>query len=212
MPVMAVSGATATVPATTTPTTSPSTTTSSIVSSQKLNIKAYGALALNQALAAKTEETSAQEAEVAALAEDKILKAKADAVDSYFKSKAMPLQGTGMKMVVEAEKNGLDWRIIAAISVRESTGGKQDCIKVPNNAFGWGSCRIGFKTVDVAIETVARNLGGNNPNTAAYYANKTTIQILRAYNPPSIVPKYGEQVIAIMNTIGDKNLGVEIEA
>ena len=28
------------------------------------------------------------------------------------------------------------------------------------------------------------------------------MQILRAYNPPSIVPRYAEQVISIMNTIG----------
>ena len=175
-------------------------------------MQAYGALAFNQAVAAKTEQTIEKEAEVAAEAEATILKAKAEAIDSYFKGKGMPLAGYGLKMATEAEKNGLDWRLIAAISVRESTGGKQDCIKVPNNAFGWGSCKIGFKTVDAAIETVARNLGGNNPKTAAHYDNKTTLGILRAYNPPSIVPKYGEQVITIMNTIGDENLGAKIEA
>ena len=37
-----------------------------------------------------------------------------------------------------------------------------------------------------AIEIVAKNLGGNNPNTERHYADKTTDQILRAYNPPSI--------------------------
>jgi hypothetical protein len=132
-----------------------------------------------------------------------ILKAKADAIDGYFAEHDMPLEGTGMKMVEEAEKNDLDWRLLPAIAVRESTGGKNDCNKVKNNAFGWGSCKIGFKSTDTAIETVARNLGGNNPNTSHHYDNKTTKQILRAYNPPSIVPRYAEQVISIMDAIGD---------
>jgi hypothetical protein len=137
------------------------------------------------------------------------LEAKADAIDAYFRSNGMPLAGFGKKMVIEAEKNGLDWRLIAAISVRESTGGKFACKRATHNAFGWGSCKINFKSTDIAIETVARNLGGNNPNTAHHYDNKTTLQILRAYNPPSIVPRYGEQVISIMDTIGDINLGLK---
>jgi hypothetical protein len=135
-----------------------------------------------------------------------VLKAKADAIDAYFAEHDMPLEGTGMKMVEEAEKNGLDWRLLPAISVRESTGGKSDCKKVKNNAFGWGSCHIGFKSNDEAIETVARNLGGNNPKTSMHYDNKTTKQILNAYNPPSIVRKYTEQVMTIMNNIGDADI------
>jgi len=136
----------------------------------------------------------------------KVLKARAEAIDAYFAKRDMPLVGMGMKMVEEAIKNDLDWRLIPAIAVRESTGGKFECKKVPNNAFGWGSCKIGFKSNELAIETVARNLGGNNPNTAYHYKDKETIEILRAYNPPSIVPKYAEQVIAIMDVIGEENL------
>ena len=37
----------------------------------------------------------------------------------------MPLLGLGKKMVIEAEKNNLDWRLLPAISVIESTGGKK---------------------------------------------------------------------------------------
>lgn len=136
--------------------------------------------------------------------------AKAAAVNAYFEERDMPLEGMGMKMVVEAEKNNLDWRLVAAIAVRESTGGKFDCIKVNNNPFGWASCKVGFESNEHAIEIVAQNLGGNNPKTARYYDNKTTLQILRAYNPPSIVPRYAEQVISIMNTIGEINLGEPI--
>lgn len=128
---------------------------------------------------------------------------KADAIDAYFKERGMPLAGLGMKMVLEAEKNDLDWRLVPAIAVRESTGGKFECKRVENNPFGWGSCKINFSSNEEAIEMVALNLGGNNPNTARYYENKTTEQILRAYNPPHIVPRYVHQVMSIMSAIGD---------
>jgi hypothetical protein len=169
------------------------------VISQKLNIGATGLLSFNQ-----DEDTEAdKEAN-----EAKILKIKAEAIDTYFEEHDMPLKGMGEKMAKEAENNDLDWRLIAAISVRESTGGKFDCKKATNNAFGWGSCKISFKSNEAAIETVARNLGGNNPKTAHHYDNKTTVQILRAYNPPSVVPRYAEQVISIMNDIGPAEVTV----
>lgn len=160
------------------------------VLASKLNM-VTGALVLNQ-----TDDLGAE------------LKIKGEAIDTYFWEHNMPLEGMGLKMAEEAEKNGLDWRLLAAIAVRESTGGKHECKKVPNNAFGWGSCKIGFKSNEEAIETVAKNLGGNNPNTAKHYDNKTTEGILRAYNPPSIVPKYTKQVISIMDEIGEKDIVV----
>ena len=135
-------------------------------------------------------------------------KIKAESIDAYFKARNMPLSGLGMKMVLEAEKNDIDWRLLPAIAVRESTGGKHDCNKVSNNPFGWGSCKIGFKSNEEAIETVARNLGGNNPNTAKHYDNKTTKQILQKYNPPHIVPPYSQQVISIMKKIGPEDTAI----
>jgi hypothetical protein len=162
------------------------------VEKENIAIEANSVLAFNQALEDK--------------AKDMAQALKADAIDAYFESRGMPLLGMGMKMIEEAEKNNLDWRLLPAIAVRESTGGKFDCIKVPNNAFGWGSCKIGFKSNEEAIETVARNLGGNNPNTEKHYANKNTKEILRAYNPPSIVPRYAEQVMSIMNAIGEEEV------
>ena len=161
--------------------------TPSIISSQKLNTESSDLMVINEAKDQKLEAN----------------KIKAQAIDSYFKAHDMPLEGMGMKMVLEAEKNEIDWRLLPAISVRESSGGKFDCKKVENNAFGWGSCKIGFKSTEESIEIVAKNLGGNNPKTAQHYDNKTTKQILRAYNPPSIVLRYAEQVMAIMDAIGD---------
>ena len=126
-------------------------------------------------------------------------KEKADATDAYFAEYDTPLEGYGMKFVIEAEKNNLDWRLLPAIAMRESTGGKFACKKVTNSVFGWGSCKIGFKSIDESIEIVAFNLGGNNPNTDHHYEGKTTEQILRKYN--SYIKNYPAQVMKIMKEI-----------
>lgn len=133
---------------------------------------------------------------------------KADAIDAYFSERSMPLEGTGMIMVLEAERNDIDWRLLPAIAVRESTGGKHACIKADYNSFGWGSCKISFDSNKEAIQTVAHNLGGNNPNTDHHYAGKTTKQILQKYNPPSVVPRYAMQVMKIMDIIGGEEMTI----
>ena len=126
---------------------------------------------------------------------------KAKKIDTYFTNNKMPLAGYGMKMVLAAEKNNLDWRLIPAIAIRESTGGKFACKSVTYSPFGYGSCKLNFKSYDHAIEVVATSIGGNNPRTASYYKNKNTRQILQTYNPPSVVPTYADEVIRIMNRI-----------
>lgn len=118
-------------------------------------------------------------------------------IDTYYAKRNMPLEGYGAKMVAEAEKNGLDWRILPAIAIKESTGGKFACY---NNPFGWGSCKIKFDSYDDAIETVARNLGGNNPNTEQYYKGKTTEEKLHHYNN-SVVPTYTKEIYEFMELL-----------
>lgn len=145
--------------------------------------------------------------------EAQIKQRKAEAIDSYFESRNMPLSGYGMKMIEEAEKNNLDWRLIPAISVIETTGGKFMCKnpKAPNNPFGWGSCKFGFESIDIAIETIAKNLGGNNPKTAKFYAGKDIEGILKSYNPPSVVPDYSTKVMKVMELIGEKDVLFDIQ-
>lgn len=133
--------------------------------------------------------------------EEVIRKEKAEAIDAYFDKYDTPLKGYGMKFVLEAEKNEIDWRLLPAIAMRESTGGIYACKNVPNSVFGWGSCKIGFKSIDESIEVVAKNLGGNNPNTDHHYEGKTTEQILRKYN--SFIKNYPAQVMEIMRSIKD---------
>lgn len=146
--------------------------------------------------------------------EAKILKIKGDAIDAYFKKYDMPLEGKGLKLAQEAEKNGLDWRLLAGISVIESTGGKFACKNVSNNPFGWGSCRkgFGFETMDKAIETIAEHLGGNRESTSHHYEGKNTKEILQKYNPPTIVHDYYDKVISVMNKIGTEEITLEVKA
>ncbi len=155
---------------------------------QKMNTRVEALLALNQADDAKT----------------KTLQLQADAIDAYFSNRNAPLAGTGMKMAIEADKNDLDWRLLPAIATRESNAGKEACRKVEHSFFGWGSCKIEFESDDQAIEIVALHLGGNHENTDQYYAGKTTYQILRKYN--TVIKKYPEQVIKIMDAIGPEDV------
>jgi hypothetical protein len=117
-----------------------------------------------------------------------------DRLDAYYKKYKMPLSGYGQKFVEVADSCGIDWRLLPAISVQESTGGKYMRL---NNPFGWASARIGFKDFNEAIEVVGKNLCGLNEKTASYYKNKTTYQKLWSYNG-TVNHAYPGQVLAIM--------------
>ena len=119
---------------------------------------------------------------------------RAKRLDDYFEKRDMPLAGYGSKFVEVAEKCGLDWRLLPAISVRESSGGKHLMNK---NPFGWGSAKIKFYNFEDAIETVSDNLCGFNLATAKYYKNKTILQQLWYYNG-SVMPSYPQEVLDIM--------------
>ena len=127
---------------------------------------------------------------------------KAAAIDGFFKNRSMPMEGTGKTFVLVAEKYGLDWRLLPAIAVRESSGGKQAC---GHNPFGWGSCKLhNFVSYEAAIESLGKNLGGANPNTSAYYAGKSTQQKLYFYNG-TVLPEYPDEVVEIMKMIETDN-------
>ena len=166
------------------------------VFTQKQNTVAGGLLAVNQEVDPQA----------------KILKVQADAIDAYFHAKGRPLEGLGMEFAKAAKANNLDYRLLPAIAERESTGALYACKRVDHNFFGWGSCKIGFDSDEEAIQTVASHLGGNMENTAEHYAGKTTEQILKKYNPPSIVPHYAQQVMKIMDNIGDEEVTVPTDA
>jgi len=132
------------------------------------------------------------------LAEETLsLDEQAEKIDAYYAKRNMPLEGYGAKLAQAAADNNLDWRLLPAIAIKESTGGKFAC---HNNPFGWGSCKIKFASFDEAIETVAKNLGGNNPKTARYYKDSTIEEILHHYNG-SVIPAYPGEVMEFMELI-----------
>lgn len=124
-----------------------------------------------------------------------LIDARIARIDNYFAKRKMPLSGYGKKFIEVSDKYNLDWRLLPAISIRESSGGKQMC---GNNPFGWASCRRDFESIEEGIETVAWNLAGQNPNTAPYYAGKDIYGILWSYNG-TVNAKYPDEVIEIMN-------------
>lgn len=141
-----------------------------------------------------------------------VVDTRADRIDEYFASRGLPLAGHGKTFVKAADENDLDWRLVAAIAMRETTGGKFMCKSQssPNNPLGWGGCKIGFDSIDSAIVKVTAHLAGNHPNTDQYYAGKDVKGILQTYNPPSVVLKYADQVMKIMEDI--ENTSIEIVA
>jgi len=120
---------------------------------------------------------------------------KAKRLDDYFAKRDMPLEGYGIEFVKSAKKYGLDWRLLAAIGARESSGGKH---MMNNNPFGWGSAKIKFDDFGEAIDVVSSNLGGFNPNTARYYKDADTKKKLWYYNG-TVIRSYPNEVISIMN-------------
>ncbi len=160
---------------------------------------AFGVFDVASLLDTQKANTNADVAGVIRLANDPQMKEriqKATLIDDYFHERGMPLEGYGMKMVLEAEKNNLDWRLLPAIALRESSGGKHAC---DQNPFGWASCKDDFESFDDAIETVAWNLGGNNPNTDQYYSGDTRKKLFH-YNG-SVIRRYPDQVLRIMEKI-----------
>ena len=131
---------------------------------------------------------------------------RAAKIDAYYGKHKLPLTGYGMKMVLASEKYGIDWRLIPAIGMRESTGGKFACY---NNPFGWGSCKIKYSSFDEAIESLARNLGGANPRTSYYYAGKSTLEKLYYYNG-TVVASYPKEVVKIMDKIDATKIDTEL--
>lgn len=91
-----------------------------------------------------------------------------------------------------ADQNNLDYRILPAISVIESSCGRHYPPDT-NNLWGWNSARTGFASIPEGIGFVSEQLAGGR-----HYAGKTIDQKLRAYNPN---PAYAGEVERLMKEI-----------
>lgn len=109
--------------------------------------------------------------------------ARVEIVRQYLAKYRSPLELHAQKIVDEAEKNGLDFRLLVAIAQQESNL----CKKIPGssyNCWGWGIHSKGtlrFESYDQAIETVSQGLKEE-------YIDKgydTPEQIMAKYTPSS---------------------------
>lgn len=90
------------------------------------------------------------------------------------------LKDYAYELVVAADSNDLPPELIAAIGVIESGACDPGKTFRDWNCFGWGSRH--FEDVVEAIDTIAWNLGGNNPKTASYYDGKSIKEKMYSYN------------------------------
>ena len=117
---------------------------------------------------------------------------KVKAIRTYLSSRNAPLAAYAEEFVRAADYYKIDYRLVAAISVIESNGGKH-CFK-QYNAWGWG--KKGFSSWKDGIWTVSKGLSN-------YYARglKTPKLISRYYCPPS-ADSWANKVQFVMNQIG----------
>ncbi|MCB9809296.1 glucosaminidase domain-containing protein [Candidatus Nomurabacteria bacterium] len=129
---------------------------------------------------------------------------RAQYIRDYFDQWNLPGVEYADEFVLYAEKYNIDWRLAPAIAFRESTFCKYTIenhaiTKRKNNCFGWGN--MSFDSIEEGIAYVSRSLGGENPATAQYYADKDLRGKLLAYN--SVIPDYYDDIVRIMDNIYD---------
>lgn len=98
----------------------------------------------------------------------------------FFKKYNSPLYPYADEFVETADKYGLDWRLVPAITGVESTFGK----RIPYNsynAYGWANGAYNFESWDESIEVVSSTLRYKYIDRGAYSVD----QIGRIYAPPS---------------------------
>jgi hypothetical protein len=92
-----------------------------------------------------------------------------------------------------ADSYAIDYRLLPAISVLESTCGEYQRL---NNHWGWDSARKGFSSVRAGLQYIARQLAEGR-----FYRNKSLEEKVRMYNPN---PQYARQVRKLMLKIDDQ--------
>ena len=109
---------------------------------------------------------------------------RAKIIEDFFEGHKSPLSTYGDIFIQVADKYNLDYRLLPAISMQESNGGKK-VITDSYNPFGYGiygKLVTKFASWDQAIERVGRALREDYLNKGL----KTPVQIMAKYTPPSL--------------------------
>jgi hypothetical protein len=113
-------------------------------------------------------------------------------LQAFFKAYQCPAPYYVEDYLKEADKNAIDYRLLPAISVRESTCGRHARL---NNHWGWDSARSGFSSVKAGIHYLARTLA-----LSPRYKDKTVEAKLKTYNP---IVQYAAEVKHLMEEISE---------
>jgi hypothetical protein len=107
--------------------------------------------------------------------------------DHYHGKKPYPITA----YLTYADQYQIDYRLLPAISVAESSAGNHAC---GDNWFGWQSCKgYNFGSVAQGIQLITEQLA-----CGSYYQGKTLVQKLHSYNPN---PSYAPKIIGFMKEI-----------
>ena len=133
----------------------------------------------------------------AAVASDSTLPPRApdlrgEHLEAFFRAYDCPGPFHVQEYLRAADSHALDYRILPAISLVESTCGAFERM---NNRWGWDSVQSGFPSIPTGIDYITAQLA-DNPK----YKGKTVKEKLFIYNP---YPAYVRQVERLMREIED---------
>ncbi len=117
---------------------------------------------------------------------------KVENIRKYLAERNAPLADYAQEFVKAADHYGIDYRIVAAISVIESNGGRHTFKEY--NAWGWG--KTPFESWTDGIWTVSAGI-------SKYYSKGlTTPELIAPYYCPPNAVKWAQNVNYVMNQIG----------
>lgn len=109
---------------------------------------------------------------------------RAKIIENFFKRYASPLSAYSKNFIAVSESYSLDWRLLPAISMQESNGGRK-VVKNSYNPFGfgiYGDLVVRFNSWEEGIEKVGKALKRDYVDAGL----KTPKQIMAKYTPPSL--------------------------
>jgi hypothetical protein len=98
----------------------------------------------------------------------------------YLKKRNSPMELQSAKIVMTADRYGLDWRLVPAIAGVESSFGKR-MPKNSYNAYGWANGEYKFNSWEESIDIVSKTLREKYIDKGA----DNLYKIARIYAPPS---------------------------
>ena len=134
------------------------------------------------------------------LPDPKIPDNRTERLETFFQSFGCPTPHHVDEYVITADTYAIDYRLLPAISVLESTCG---IYQRQNNRWGWDSARKGFASFKAGLEFIARQL-----SIGQYYKNKTLAEKVHTYNPD---PHYSKQVNKLMRKIDDRLVALTLD-